>query len=290
MTDHPILDHEPQSEFQAHRLACGDMQRRRRGIPSPSDLQNPGFVVSFPTSTRTSVRITEESTCAGLSDDTASSARPATGQDSPPKKRRGRNSIGVILPGLTLPATLSGYRPQDVGLVTHAAIAILTPHLRDLTAVTIAERVLDVTGALVNGENINRRRVLMLTAAGHTAAYLRRFAPDSPWELLGCEFDSTGGRTDLAWRNPETGLVFFDEIKTHNRPITGLSAVVVGQVKRQAAGGVSQFGDLFAGVRLLPFGSLHLASLIHPDHKQVRLAATPQAPLQVRTQTGGGAR
>lgn len=212
-------------------------------------------------------------------DETASSARRPAGRSRPPKQSRGRNSIGVIVPGLALPRTLSGYRPQDVGLVTHAALAIITPSLRTLSPETLPERVMDVAGALVNGENVNRRRVLMLTAAGHTATYLRRLAPEGPWELLGCEFDTGQGRTDLAWRNTETGEVFFDEIKTHNRPVTGLSPQTVAQAKRQGEGGLAEFGAAFRGVRVLPLGALHLAALIQPNQKRSFLRPTPAQPL-----------
>ena len=183
------------------------------------------------------------------------------------------------MPGIQLPRTMSGYRPQDVGLVTHATIAILAPALPTLDPVTLPERVLDVTGALVNGDNVNRRRVLMLTAAGHVSTYLRRFAPTQPWELLGCEFDTGGGRTDLAWRHTETGEVFFDEIKTHNRSVSQISDRVISQANRQGEGGVEQFGDLFRGVRIVPLGALHLTTLAYPNSKRLLLRPTPAQPL-----------
>lgn len=183
------------------------------------------------------------------------------------------------MPSIALPATLSGYRPQDVGLVTHAALAIITPALRTLDPVTLPEHVLDVCGALINGDNINRRQVLFLTASGFVCTYLRRYAPNSPWELLGAEFDTGGGRTDLAWQHSETGDVFFDEIKTHNRPIGQLAARTLAQAQRQAAGGVETFGPQFQGVRVVPFGALHLMTLIHPDAPKVLLHPTPDEPL-----------
>lgn len=270
------------------------MQRRKRGLHEPGTSQGDANVVPFPARTRTDVRTVQEDRCAGVADDEQSSTRASTGaanprskSRSPKRKQRGPNQIGVLMPTLALPKNLSGYRPQDVGLLTHAAIAILAPHLRDLTAVTISERVLDVTGALVNGENVNRRRVLMLTAAGHTATYLRRFAPDSPWELLGCEFDTGGGRTDLAWQHSETGEVFFDEIKTHNRPITVLSAAVVAQAKRQGEGGLTRYGPAFRGVRVLPFGALHLTALVLPGQSRSLIAPTPTDPLRPRVQEDG---
>jgi hypothetical protein len=126
---------------------------------------------------------------------------------------------------------------------------------------------------------VSRRRVLMLTAAGHTANYLRRFAPNPPWDLLGCEFDTGGGRTDLAWQHSVTGEVFFDEVKTHNRSIYELASQVVAQAKRQGDGGLAQFGPLFKGVRVLPFGALHLTTLVHPEQKRTLIRPTPQNPL-----------
>lgn len=196
------------------------------------------------------------------------------------------------MPGLTLPKELSGYRPQDVGLVTHAAVAILAPHAQALTAIELPERVLDVCGALVNGKNVNRRRVLMLTAAGHVATYFRRLSPAAPWTLLGCEFDTTGGRTDVAWQHAETGQVFFDELKTHNRSITEVGSENVAQAKRQGEGGVRLFGDDFAGVRLIPFGALHLTTLVHPSCARILLSPTAAEPLRSATGfvDGGGRR
>lgn len=267
----------------------GKMQRRRYGIADGTS-HGDADVIPFPSAVvRTDVRTNEEGTCAGITDDTASSARRPAGKQSPSKHRRGPNSIGVILPGLALPAELSGYRPQDVGLVTHAAIAILARHTQTMTAIELPERVLDVCGSLVNGENVNRRRVLMLTAAGHVATYFRRLSPTAPWTLLGCEFDTTGGRTDVAWQHAETGQVFFDELKTHNRPISVLSSDTVAQAKRQGEGGLRLYGDQFAGVRVVPFGALHLTSLIYPTQVRVLLQPTPAEPLRVATGSWGGA-
>ena len=189
------------------------------------------------------------------------------------------------MPTLALPKNLSGYRPQHVGLLTHAAVEILAPYARDLSPVELPERVLDVTGALVNGDNVNRRRVLMFTAAGHVATYFRRLAPSLDWNLLGCEYDTTGGRTDLAWQHAETGRVFFDELKTHNRPITALASTTVAQATRQAEGGLRQFGDLFAGVRVLPFGALHLTTLILPGQTRALLRPTREDPTRLADTT-----
>lgn len=264
------------------------MQRRKRGLVSTSQVE-PG-VLSFPSRCRTHVRHTEreEAAWATGTDDGESSTRIATGAarsrirtDDPSQSARGQNQIGILMPAVALPENLSGYRPQDVGLLTHAAVAILAPTAQSLSPVEISERVLDVCGSLVNGDNVNRRRVLLLTAAGHVATYFRRLCPGPPWTLLGSEFDTGRGRTDLAWRNPATGTVFFDELKTHNRCVSALRDSEVGQAKRQALGGLDLYGDRFAGVRLIPFGALHLTSLVHPSSRRMPLDADPAHPLRL---------
>ncbi len=193
------------------------------------------------------------------------------------------------MPGIALPKTLSGYRPQDVGLLTHAALAIVAPALGTIPADRVAEYVLDVTGGLVNGTNVNRRRTLQQTAAGHVCTYLRRLAPSAPWRVLQAEFQTGFGRTDLAWTNPATGEMFFDELKTHKGALTGLSEEVFEQAKRQANGGDQEFSDQFLGVRVVPFGSLHLISMVTAAGERVALNPTPDEPLRRRDESEGGA-
>lgn len=293
MNEHSTGDDQPTS---IPRLDGGAMQRRRRGLASTS--QGDASVLPFPSRDRTAVRSTESegSLCGTGADDSESSTtrthagatRPRNADRSPKRTRRGPNPIGVLMPSLALPKNLSGYRPQDVGLVTHAAVAILAPHAQTMTPIELPERVLDVCGSLVNGHNVNRRRVLMLTAAGHVATYFRRYSPTSPWSLLGCEFDTTGGRTDVAWQHTETGQVFFDELKTHNRPITALASETVAQAKRQAEGGDRLYGEQFAGVRVIPLGSLHVTSLIVTSLPRVLLHPTPAEPLRMAADPHGG--
>ncbi len=185
------------------------------------------------------------------------------------------------MPGTALPRELSGYRAQDVGLLTHAVLAIVTPALRTIQPIDLVEYVLDVAGSLVNGENHNRRRSLQQTATGFACRYLRRFAPAEPWILIGAEFQTGQGRTDLAWQHPETGAVFFDEIKTHSGSIEHLSSNVLDQALRQAAGGYAKFGDDFKGVRVIPFGALHRTTLVRAANDRTLLAPTPQGPLDL---------
>lgn len=181
------------------------------------------------------------------------------------------------MPPFPLPRSLSGYRPQDAGILTHALIALLASELPRLTSVTLPERIHDLAGALVSGDNVNRRRVLLSTAAGHAATYLRRLAPTT-WSLLGCEFDTGNGRVDLAWQHDD-GRVFFDEVKTVNRPVNALTPSWIEQAARYARGGSDLYDAQFVGVRLLPIGSLHCAAIVQADATVARLSPTPAQPL-----------
>lgn len=280
--------------FAANRVDGGEMQRQKRGISS-STSDRGAVVVPFPSATdRTRVRRDEESSAWRTgADDSPSSARRSTGTTSPPdarrpkRARRGPNPIGVLMPSIALPADLSGSRPTDVGVLTHAVVAILAPHLRDMSPWTLPERVLDVTGSLINFQRTTKARPLMLTAAGHASFYLRRLAPAPPWELLGSEYrvsdeDDNRGRVDLAWQHSETGQVMFDELKTTSRAIETINNVWRGQVNRYADAGKKTHGDLFVGVRLLPLGALYMSSLITARQHTIRLDPTPEQPLRMR--------
>lgn len=201
-----------------------------------------------------------------------------------PSSTGAHSTVGILMPAVALPSPLSGYRPQDVGVLTHALIAILTPQLPTLTEVTLVERIHDVAGALVDGDNVNRRRTLVATAAGRAATYLRCLAPAEPWELQGCEFDTGAGRVDVAWRSRGTGAVLFDENKTTNRPLTALSREWLDQCTRYARAGAEHYGHAFCGVRLLAIGSLHSSVLVLPDATTVSLVPTRTQPLQTKEQ------
>lgn len=183
------------------------------------------------------------------------------------------------MPSLTLNQRLTGYKPNDAGILAHALIAVVAPVLPTLTDITLPERLHDLAGAMTSGENVNRRRVLAATGAGHAAAYLRRYAPVAPWALLGCEFDTGNGRVDLAWQHTETGQVFYDEIKTTNRPVGSIPPEWLEQVHRYATAGADQHGDAFAGVRLVPLGSLHHLS-VHTTATAAALHPTQTEPLR----------
>lgn len=192
------------------------------------------------------------------------SVQPALNAANEPSITGGSLSAGVLMPPIALPEVLSGYRPNDAGVLAHAVIAVLAPDFHLLSEFELPERIWDVAGSFVNGDNVNRRRTLVATAAGYVATYFRRFALRYPWELLGAEFDTTNGRCDLAWSHVDD-RVLFDEVKTMNRPQAALNPAWVKQAARYAIGGRNRYTDNFVGTRLIPLGSLHLATLVGPD-------------------------
>lgn len=169
------------------------------------------------------------------------------------------------MPALELPTGLSGYKPSDVGVLTHALIAGLLPHVRALDRFALPERVHDLAASLVSGRNINRRRSLQLVAAQHACTYLRRAALPPPWELAGAEFDTGSGRVDVAWRDTRDDCWLYDEVKTMNRPLTAVDPVWMPQLTRYLAAGADRHRERFLGVRLVPLGSLHLTGLLSRD-------------------------
>lgn len=254
--------------------------RRRRGLTAPDENCRTN-VVAFPPRPHAGGGQAEGGRPWATGGDAPHGAatRSTTGPEPRPSLKGSRRSLGVLLPALSLKQPLSGYRPSDAGVLTHLLIAIVAPSLPTLTDVTLPERLHDLAGGLVGGENVNRRRVLLATGAGHAAAYLRRYAPIDPWRLLGCEFDTGNGRVDLAWEDTSNGTVLYDEIKTTNRPVAMVPPAWLTQVARYTNAGQEQHGDAFAGVRLVPLGSLHLLSLFRPGGT-VPLSPTRTDPLR----------
>lgn len=181
------------------------------------------------------------------------------------------------MPSLDLTRPISGRRPNDIGVLTHAIVQMLAPHLRDIPPALIPEKVLDVASALVDIPRVSGRRALT-TASGNACVYLRRLSPIE-WDLLGCEFVvGDGNRVDLAYRHSIDGRVFFDEIKTAKWGLTRPTDDHLDQCDRYRVAGVAEFGAAFQGVRLLYVGALNASRLITPAGQVVPFAPTPDAP------------
>ena len=110
--------------------------------------------------------------------------------------------------------------------------------------------------------------------------YLRGpLRPRPPWEFVGSEQRTDAGRVDLMWRHSDSGSVLFDEVKTTEVTRRAPDKKWLEQCLRYAESGVSDHGDLFLGVRLLPLGSMNVASFVTSTGEVLPLAPTWDDPL-----------
>ncbi len=136
------------------------------------------------------------------------------------------------------------------------------------------------------------------------ASYLRSLLPPEAWSFVAAEPAISRLRPDLLWREGATGRILLDEIKTGG--FSGRTERVDAQIGRYAVAAHAQYGDAFAGVRLVftsyparsvlcrPDGSvtpLNDAGLLHipaAGPRVVRAGRDPRAgrPVQLPTPRG----
>ena len=107
--------------------------------------------------------------------------------------------------------------------------------------------------ALNEQPQMGRRDKSALRILGLVSSYLSRYLPSPETLFLGTELSAGSGRVDLAWSSPAVG-VFFDELKTWRHHTTMLDHSTNDQIHRYLDAGLAEFGDRFAGVRLLTLG------------------------------------
>lgn len=220
-----------------------------------------------------------------------SSARPRTGPDSPSPKRRGRGSLGVLMPTL-LPSrpTFTGRGTSDLGSLAHALIGSHAQFLTHPDTSTggapvvpgdLLDRMYAVAYAVIDA-NPNATRVLATEAASLAFRYLREFPPAAPWELMAVEYETGNGPVDLAWVNDATGSIFFDEVKT-SRVSTGrrVPDAWVNQSRRYSTAGAARFGEAFLGTRLVPLMAANTTRLVVALRPVVLLSPTAADPLRM---------
>ena len=133
------------------------------------------------------------------------------------------------------------------------------------------------TADLATSQSFGRAvRSARVAIAGHTAVYLRRFAPPFGWSLLGSEIDlGSAGRADLGWISPDDRILL-DELK-----FAGGIHVPVGdgptrqQARRYAVAAVGRWGERFIGVRVVLLGAPRRSFFIRPDLKETPLLSSP---------------
>lgn len=154
--------------------------------------------------------------------------------------------------------------PAAIGATAHAVIAILAPIADQFTTRGLTEVVLGLARGMCAPGYKHRRNSTLV--AGFANEYLRGPArPRAPWVFANAEQRLATGVVDLVWRHTGTGVVFFDEIKTTRVGRRSLPNTWREKATDYASAGAELFGDLFVGVRIVPLGSMNVASLVTPD-------------------------
>jgi hypothetical protein len=214
-------------------------------------------------------------------------AGPGSGYIVPPiagnalmARRGGSGDSGgdwVCSPAVWTRKPITGDHPGDVGLLTHVLIQTAITCIRGDGAVDLL-RWLEALAMSAIRATTNRRWATATQAVALAHQYLTLLAPDPSWTLLDIEADSGDGPVDVAWIQPATGQVFFDEIKTSRGGHRNLPVAWIAQCARYAKAGAEGFGDAFAGVRLMPLNAPRLTSLVTPDGRCSRISPTASEP------------
>jgi hypothetical protein len=126
------------------------------------------------------------------------------------------------------------------------------------------------TGRIFAASPLPQNQAARQRAACAAGAYFSIFhRPD--WEFVGAEVDLGTGRVDLVWRTG-SGLVVIDEVKMAGHADMVDDPATVAQVDRYLEAGRLQFGDRFAGVRLLPLAAPGRALWCSPSGQRCALA------------------
>lgn len=108
---------------------------------------------------------------------------------------------------------------------------------------------------------------------GAVGSYFSRFYR-AEWKFLGAEVNLGTGRVDLVWETPDD-LVVIDELKLAAFADMVDDPKTVAQAERYVDAGVAWWGELFAGVRLLPLLSPARAMWYPAKGHRMALAAAP---------------
>lgn len=162
---------------------------------------------------------------------------------------------------------------RAVGVATHLALGELAGRRDELSGPGRTRIVMRVAAqhakaiAASSGCRIGAQHVAPMCAVA-VAMF-----PPTGWSFVGAEVPAGPGAADLAWRSPE-GEMLIDEVK-----VTGLARVLEdsrtrAQVDRYRAWGRAEFGDLFAGLRLLALAGPMRSRWYPPTGPSQRLVDT----------------
>lgn len=161
-----------------------------------------------------------------------------------------------------------------IGQLVHRCAGELAEHRNEPRTVLVGRIVEWVNAAAKDTRvfgNLAKARAQITSMAG---AYLFSYAPGPDAQYIGAELAFDGGRVDLAWFVPDFGVVV-DELKTTAWVRLGVDAKMLEQAQRYRQFGVSEWDDLFAGVRFLPLLNPQEARFIDPTGAVCRLTDSP---------------
>jgi hypothetical protein len=162
-------------------------------------------------------------------------------------------------------------RDRVIGARVHALIAA---HLRNGGPPT-PRQVWVSTARMFAAEPMTQNHAARQRAACAVGAYFALFWPQA-WGFVGAEVSLGTGRVDLVWET-HSGRVVIDEVKMAGHADMVDDAATVAQVRRYCDAATVEFGDRFAGVRLLPLAAPARALWCAPGAQRVRLADVEEA-------------
>lgn len=164
-------------------------------------------------------------------------------------------------------------RSASIGTLTHCGIGRLAPVTRVPSSAEIRATARDLTKGL---PRIEARAHTQKVIAG-VSSYFWHLLPDPTWMFYGSEVHLGTGRVDLLWRD-FVGRVLIDEVKT-GHPRTLLALDTHRQVENYRRLGLTLWGPVFAGIRLLSTSVPSRSVFIAPDGLRI--------PLQVSSLRAG---
>lgn len=177
----------------------------------------------------------------------------------------------ATIPGAPM-TSLTGGRPTDVGVLTHRLCQLMAGQHRDLENHQIAARLHRVAGALAaHITNANSRRSLISKSVSAAMRYLTLWDPGPDWDLLSVESPLLQGRTDLVWEHCSFNWVVIDEIKAAATAAGAPSSEWLEQAKRYVRDGSTEYGDDFAGVRLVALHGSAYSRWLAPESPPVAI-------------------
>jgi len=161
-------------------------------------------------------------------------------------------------------------RRQAVGEITHTTIMSLATSLHPRLP-RLAD-VHQVATPLLKGARGPSRTGAQADIVTGVALYLRNCWPPASWRLIETEPQAprrNGWRADLWWMTP-SGMIA-DEIKTARRVTTGTRT----QVDRELEAGLTRWGDVIFGGRLIVLGTVAASLWCTPDGLTLPLPLSP---------------